>query len=288
MVVPRPDAPASRLPRRTIMTSTPVPAAVRIDFDDLGSGEPALLFLPGWCGDRTVFDPLSARTRGSARTLAADWRGHGRSQRPDEDFGANDLVADALRVLEQTGVRSAVPVALSHAGWIAIELRRRLGPDRVPGIVLLDWMPLGAPEPFLGALQGLQDPRAWREVRAGLFGMWTAGLDIPALTDYVESMGEYGYDLWSRGGREIAAAFAREAAPVGALERLPEPCPTLHVYSQPEDPGLLAAQEAFAADHPWFQVRRLAARSHFPMFEVPDEVAAEILAFRAGLPAAES
>jgi hypothetical protein len=67
---------------------------------------------------------------------------------------------------------------------------------------------------------------------------------------------------------------------------LPEPCPTLHVYSQPEDPGLLEAQEAYAADHAWFRVRRLAARSHFPMFEVPDEVVAEILGFRAELPGA--
>ena len=61
-----------------------------------------------------------------------------------------------------------MPVALSHAGWVAVELRRRLGARRVPGIVLLDWMVLGTPSGFDGALAGLQDDTAWADVRAAL------------------------------------------------------------------------------------------------------------------------
>jgi pimeloyl-ACP methyl ester carboxylesterase len=55
--------------------------------------------------------------------------------------------------------------------------------------------------------------------------------------------------------------------------------PTRHLYAQPEDAGYLAAQQAFAADHSWFEVQRLAARSHFPMFEIPELVSAAIEAF---------
>jgi hypothetical protein len=172
---------------------------------------------------------------------------------------------------------------LAHAGWVAIEIRRRLGPDRVPAIVLLDWMVLGAPPPFRAALDGLQDERTWADVRAGLFAMWTDGIAIPALTDYVASMGRYPYDMWARAGREIAASIAAEGAPVTALERLDPPPRTLHLYAQPSDPGLLAAQQAYAADHPWFAVRQLAARSHFPMFEVLDELTDEIDAHIANL-----
>ena len=32
---------------------------VRITYDDAGRGEPALLFLPGWCANRTVFRDLA-------------------------------------------------------------------------------------------------------------------------------------------------------------------------------------------------------------------------------------
>ncbi|GIW52792.1 MAG: hypothetical protein KatS3mg081_2147 [Gemmatimonadales bacterium] len=34
---------------------------IRISYDDQGQGEPALLFMPGWCGSRRVFDELARR-----------------------------------------------------------------------------------------------------------------------------------------------------------------------------------------------------------------------------------
>jgi pimeloyl-ACP methyl ester carboxylesterase len=71
------------------------------------------------------------------------------------------------------------------------------------------------------------------------------------------------------GGREITAAYARYGTPLKALAA---PVPTLDLYGQPSDPGYLAAQEAFAAQHPWFQVRRLEVRSHFPTIEARAEV----------------
>jgi hypothetical protein len=41
----------------------------------------------------------------------------------------------------------------------------------------------------------------------------------------------------------------------------------------------LAAQQSFAAAHSWFTVMRLNARSHFPMFEVPEAMATAIEQF---------
>ncbi len=45
---------------------------------------------------------------------------------------------------------------------------------------------------------------------------------------------------------------------------------------QPDEAGHLAVQQAFAAAHPWFHVRKLSARRCFPMFEVPQDMAAAI------------
>ena len=256
---------------------------LRIAFDDVGDQEPALLFLPGWCGDRTAFRELLPPAARHRRALAIDWRGHGTSERPDDDFDTDDLVDDALNVIEEADVHVVVPVGASHAGWVAIELRRRLGPDRVPGLVLLDWMVLGPPPPFLDALAALQDPAAWEAVRAGLFSMWTTGVDALAVHEYVASMGHYGFDSWSRAGREISARFGAEGSPVAALERLDRPCPTLHVYAQPRDEAFHAAQRAYAAAHAWFSVHRLDARSHFPMLEVPVELAEVVEGFVSSL-----
>lgn len=253
--------------------------ATLISYDNQGQGEPALLFMPGWCGSRSVFDQLAARCAARRRTLALDWRGHGQSQAPAGDFGASALVGDALSVIEASGAERVVPVALSHAGWAAIELRRRLGP-RISRLVLLDWLILEAPPPFLGALQSLQDPTQWQLTREQLFSMWLDGLDIPELTRYVrEDMGSYPFEMWARAGREISSAYAKAGSPLQALATLDPPVPVLHLYAQPDDPGYLAAQESFSAAHPWFRVRRVQGRSHFPMIEAPDEVATAIERF---------
>ena len=249
---------------------------VSIAYDDAGAGDPALLLLPGWCADRTVFRELTPLLAESRRALAVDWRGHGESDRPTTDFGLAGLVDDALAVVAESGARTVVPVALAHAGWVAIELARRLGP-RVPRLVLVEWLVLGAPPPFREALAAMRDPDRWRGAVDGIFEMWTVHADHPEVVRFVRGvMGSYGFDMWSRAAREIASAYEREGSPLEALARLEPPVETLHLYATPEDPAFLKAQEAFAAVHPWFHVERLEARSHFPMLEVPEAIAGAI------------
>jgi len=253
----------------------------RIHYDDVGQGEPVLLFLPGWCTTRAVFEPLLEALHPKYRLLVMDLRGHGLSESAG-DFDTDALVDDAAAVVEASGARHVVPVALSHAGWVAIELRRQLG-ERVQGMVFLDWIVLDAPPPFLQALQGLQSER-WREVRDALFAMWTAGVDSEAVQRFIrEDMGSFPGEMWKRAAREIARSYQRFGNPLQALTQLFPPGPTLHLYSQPEDPAYRIGQQSFADSHPWFEVVKLHGRSHFPMLEVPDEVVAGISRFASGL-----
>lgn len=250
-----------------------------IVYEDSGAGEPAILCLPGWCAGRAAFDELASRLASGHRVLTMDWRGHGGSSSPASDFGASELVDDALAVIAASGARRVVPVATAHAGWVAIDLRRRLG-DRIAKLVLVDWIVTDPPPPFLGALAAMQDPAKALQVRDQLFAMWTQGVQHPGVLRYVrEDMGAYPAAMWSRAGREIAAGYAREGSPLQALGALEPPMPVLHLYAQPADPAYLAAQVAFAAEHPWFTVCKLDARSHFPTIEVPEQVQSPIEAF---------
>ena len=187
-----------------------------------------------------------------------------------------------MGLIDELDLDQVMPVALSHAGWIALEIRRRLGPDRVPALVLIDWMPLGPPPEFMEALAALQDLNHWTVVRDQLFRLWGEGVTDPAVTGYLGSMAGYGFDMWARAGREISRGFATDTTPLAALSGLAStgaPCPTLHLFAQPEDPQFLAAQQDFAASHPWFHVRRITAHSHFPCLERPDDTAAAIRTF---------
>lgn len=256
------------------------PTEVPIVYDDLGQGEPALLFLPGWCTNRTVFKNLTPLCSRRHRTLALDWRGHGESGPPRRDFGNDDLVEDALNVVCASGARSIVPVAHSHAGWVAIELRQRLG-VRVEKLVLLDWIiMMQPPREFFEGLDGMQSARRWRETIERIFSVWLGGVDDPELIRFVrDEMESYGFEMWSRAAREISTAYADAGTPLQVLAGLHPPLPVLHLYAQPDDRRYLAAQQGFAASHSWFSVQRLNARSHFPMFEAPDEMAQAIEEF---------
>lgn len=252
---------------------------LRVSYDDLGTGEPALLFMPGWCGNRTVFRDLVSLCGANRRVLALDWRGHGQSEPSTGDFGERDLVEDALAVIEASGAQRVVPVAAAHAGWVAIELRRRLE-RRVTGLILLDWIVLDAPQAFLDALRDMQSPERSRQTVERIFSLWLHGVEHPEMERFVrQEMGAYSDAMWARAAREISAAYARAGSPLRALASLEPPVPVLHLYAQPGDPDYLAAQQSFAAGHPWFSVHKLNARSHFPMFEVPGEMAAAIEGF---------
>lgn len=256
---------------------------IQIYYDDRGTGEPALLCLPGWCVHHTMFAALAERLGQHHRVLIVDWRGHGKSQTSDSDFGYTEMVADVLAVIEASGAQSVIPIAQAHGGWVATELRRRLD-HRVPRMIFTNWNPIftrgnSLAKPFLDAMQALQDEARWRATVEQLFAMWLA--DAPAsLASHIRSeMGSHGYEDWARAGREIEATYGREGDPLEALSGFSPPVSVLHLYGHPRAPEYLAAQESFAQDHPWFVVRRLEAASHFPTIEVPDETAAVITEF---------
>src|SRR5581483_3210113 len=202
---------------------------VTLRWDDFGDGEPAILCLAGWCASRRKYDDFARRLAAKRRVLTMDWRGHGDSDPAPRDFGFDALVRDALAVIEASGARRIVPLATAHAGWVAIALTRALG-DRVPKLILVDWIVTAAPPPFLGALQAMQDPAQTAATRDRLFGMWSHG-EHPAVLRFVrEEMARAPLEMWQRAGREIAAAYARESSPLEALARLQPPPPTLHLH----------------------------------------------------------
>jgi pimeloyl-ACP methyl ester carboxylesterase len=256
---------------------------IRIYYDARGEGEPALLCLPGFCNDHTIFAPLVERLSADHRVLVMDWRGHGKSQASDRDFGFAEMAGDAVAVIEDNGAHSVIPYAQGQLPWVAVELRRRLG-ERVPKMVASSWPVISArgnplAPRFLAAMEALQDEARGREAAEKVVAMFVSGAPASLQTQIRNQMLSHGFEMWSRAGREISAMFAQEGDPLAALSKLSPPVPVLHVYAQPPAPEYLSTQESFARDHPWFHVRRLEAASQFPTLEVPDETARVVREF---------
>ncbi len=252
---------------------------IPIAYDDLGRGDPAFLFLTGWCADRSCFTPLMHLLERHRRVLALDWRGHGESGKTPSDFGTAQLVEDALAVVRASGVENVIPVSQAHGGWVALELRRRLK-ERVPRMVLVEWLVLGTTAPLEEALRGMQSRDHWHATVEAVFEKWLHGVDHPEVVRFVrEGMGRHRYEMWARAAREISHAYAEQHSPLHALAQLDPPVETLHLYAQPDDFTFLHQQEKFAAGHPWYHVRKLQARSHFPMLEAAEEIGHVIESF---------
>jgi pimeloyl-ACP methyl ester carboxylesterase len=255
-------------------------SGLRIEYDDRGSGEPALLFLTGWCSSRERWERVTELEAARRRVLSFDWRGHGGSDPSPRDFGVEDMVEDALSVIEASGVETVVPCAASHSGWVAIELRRRLG-ERVPRLVHADWMLAVPSARYMEVIRQL-DSDEWPLARDTLFTIWAAGVDTPEIRHVLGVMSEHGEEMWRRSGREIEASYARGGSPLQAFAALEPLVPVLHVYGQPHDPDYLELQRRFAAEHEWFSVRKLEATTHFAMIEAAPEVADAIERFVSG------
>jgi pimeloyl-ACP methyl ester carboxylesterase len=256
---------------------------VRIAYDErgrtaAGAGAPALLFMTGWCSSKERWSVVAERCAATGlHVLSTEWRGHGESEPSPGDFGLEEMVSDVLAVADTAGVGQFVPCAASHAGFVAIELRRR-HPDRVPKLVHVDWYVVPPPPPYRAVLEQLTTDE-WPAARDRLFEIWTAGSEAPEIAGAIAVMDRHDADMWQRSGREIAAGYDRVGSPTDAWASLDPPAAVLHLYGQPADPAFLAVQQEFAASHPWFGVRKLSGVTHFAMLETPDEVAAAIESF---------
>ena len=248
---------------------------VGLGVDDLGEGEPALLLLTGWCSSRERWAKAAPLLAEHRRVVSFEWRGHGASRPAAGDFGTAEMVQDALSVIDAAGLETVIPCSASHSGWVAIELRRRLG-ERVPAIVHLDWMVHEPSRAYMDLLSELQEPDRWPHARDMLFEIWRAGEESEAIDAAIEVMRGQSAEMWMRSGREIEASYRRAGSPLRALSAFPTVPAVSHLYGQPATPEYLDAQQQFAEEHDWYSVRRVDARTHFSMIEAPREVASEI------------
>ena len=118
---------------------------VRLSYLDSGSGEPPLLFIHGWCCNATFWRYQLPAFEAGHRVVALDLRGHGESDKPDQDYGIQSFVDDVLWFMDQARLEQPVLVGHSMGGIIALNLLRRK-PNAARAAVLVDSPVLPLPE----------------------------------------------------------------------------------------------------------------------------------------------
>jgi pimeloyl-ACP methyl ester carboxylesterase len=110
---------------------------VPIRYHSEGSGEPALVFIHGWCGDRGHWAEQVARFSSDREVITLDLAGHGESGRERSAWTIESLGEDVRAVVLALDLRRVILVGHGLGGAVALAAAERLQ-GRVVAIVGID------------------------------------------------------------------------------------------------------------------------------------------------------
>lgn len=107
---------------------------VRIDYEVAGSGRPVLVFVPGWCCDRSIWATTFERFAHSNRVVAIDLGRSGVGSGLRMEWSIDALAADVADVLEKEDLHQVLLVGHSLGAAVCLEAATR-APNRVTGVI---------------------------------------------------------------------------------------------------------------------------------------------------------
>lgn len=112
---------------------------VRLGYEINGEGQPAVLVVHGVLQSRSLMRPLTDALEERATVISMDIRGHGGSSAVHGlNLQMQDLVEDALAVLDAAEIESDVIVVGVELGSVIAQMMRDLAPERVRGVVAIN------------------------------------------------------------------------------------------------------------------------------------------------------
>jgi pimeloyl-ACP methyl ester carboxylesterase len=124
---------------------------VTLAYTEAGSGEPPILLVHGWTCNHSYFQPQFEHFARSHRTVAVDLRGHGASDKPEQEYTADGFADDLAWLAGELGLHKPIVIGHSMGGAIVLALAQR-HPDLPRAIVMVD----GAAVPRRGATTAVQ------------------------------------------------------------------------------------------------------------------------------------
>ena len=110
---------------------------VGLHYEEIGSGDPPFVFVHGWCCNHTYFAPQIEQFSKSHRVVAIDLRGHGASDKPEQDYTVTGFADDVAWMCRELNIDKPVLIGHSMGGITLWELAGRF-PDVPRAIVMVD------------------------------------------------------------------------------------------------------------------------------------------------------
>jgi pimeloyl-ACP methyl ester carboxylesterase len=235
-------------------------------YEQAGAGDRALVFVHGWMCDSTHFAPQMAHFAGLGRSIAVDLRGHGRSDKPHQDYTPEAFADDLAWLCQQLNLHRPVFVGHSMGGVVAYALAAR-NPELCRAVVAFDaplCLTAGHHAALSRAVERFHGPDYHERVRRFLDNMFLADADhlrkeriIEGILAGPEHVGLSAFDCM------LASPFAlADSAPhIGV--------PMLAIASSG---GHMATLERLKELSPQLATGQVVGAGHFLQLEVPEQV----------------
>lgn len=253
---------------------------LELAYEERGTGEPALVFVHGWAGDRGLWRTTLEAFAREQRVLALDLGGHGTSGRGRGEVSLERMAQDVVDVVVAAGLTECVLVGHSLGAPVALLAAPRLAP-RVRAVVAVEALhdpdfryPPGALAAAAAELER-DFPRALEgSLRQSL------GNDDEALCEWLTRRA-----LVTE--RATALALLRELERFDVARALDAAGVPVRAINADPRGGLRPPTNVEAnRRHADFEVVLLERVGHFPMLEDPPAFRAALRTVLAGLPAA--
>ena len=109
----------------------------RITYNVVGKGEPALIFIHGWCCDSRYWENQLSSFSKNHRVITIDLAGHGNSSSNRTDYTMLSFAKDIKAVINKEKINRAILIGHSMGGGVIVEAAR-LMPKKVIGIIGVD------------------------------------------------------------------------------------------------------------------------------------------------------
>lgn len=250
-----------------LTTGIRVPCLVQGDAD----AKP-LLLLHAWGESRRSFDRLVPLLT-DFRVYAPDLRGQGDAEKPELGYSLDEQAEDAAAILDALGVQRAFVLGSSSGGYVAQQLAVGY-PDRVAALVLVGSpLSLRGRTAFAEEVASLQDPvdEIWVRNSLAWFPLLHA---IPAW--FIEDRVRDGVRMPAHAWKRILDGLRTATPPTESGTIL---APTLILWGAHDGVLPRRHQEALAARIPGATLKVYPGVGHLVLWECPDQVAADTIAF---------
>jgi pimeloyl-ACP methyl ester carboxylesterase len=249
-------------------------------YESAGGGVP-LLFIHGMCGDADVWRGQVRRLADRFRCVTYDRRGHTRSAVGDEAESVATHTEDAAALIVALGVRPIV-VGSSGGARIAVELCRRY-PGLLAGAVLSEppifSLDQGVGNALLAELGAVVGPVAAKEGPRAAVDAFFA-LVCPGLWSALD---EDAKDRYRANAHMMLAEFGGPRYHLTVENLSAIGVPALVIAGTTSLPALRSIAHVLAHGLPHARLVELQGSGHVTYAERPDEFAAAVATFAAGL-----